>query len=120
MLLQLSPAVAAYVRSINEHDPVAINALFASDAVVQDVGREFGGADAIKRWSDHEIFGAQVTLEVIGAIEHDGDIVLTSKVDGNFDRTGLPDPLVLEHRFAIKADKIVRLTCGLAGSTLNA
>src|SRR5436309_2107719 len=115
MSLQLSPTTAAYVRSINEHDPVAFRALFASDAVVNDVGREFRGTAAISRWSDREIFDAQVTLEVMSAAESEGDTVITSKVDGNFDRTGLPDPLILEHRLAIKGGKIVRLTCGLAG-----
>jgi hypothetical protein len=117
---ELSTTAEAYVRSINDHDPVAFNALFASGAVVNDVGREFRGTHAIKKWSDREIFDAHVTLEVLGAAERDGETVITSKVEGSFDRTGLPDPLILEHHLAINGDKIVRLTCGLAGSTLQA
>jgi hypothetical protein len=88
MTIQLSPTAAAYVRSINDHDPAAFNALFAGGAVVNDVGREFRGTDAIKAWSDREIFDAQVTLEVIDVAEHDCETVLTSNVDGTFDRTG--------------------------------
>jgi hypothetical protein len=31
-----------------------------------------------------------------------------------FDRTGLPDPLILAHYLAVKDGKIVRLRCRLA------
>jgi SnoaL-like domain len=109
------PTAAAYVESINHHDRAAFNGFFAEDATVDDVGRMFRGADAIKAWSDREIFDAQVTVEVIDAAERDGLTVLMSKVDGNFDRTGLPDPLILEHGLRIKDNKIVALTCRLAG-----
>ena len=114
MTPRLSHIASIYVRSINDHDPGAFLGLFAAAAVVNDVGREFRGPAAIKAWSDREIFDAQVTLEVIDVAEHEGETVLTSKVDGAFDRTGLPDPLILEHHLTIKGDKIVALTCGLA------
>jgi hypothetical protein len=120
MTIQLSPTAAAYVRSINNHDPATFDALFADGAIVNDIGREFRGTDAIKAWSDREIFDAQVSLEVIGVAEHGGETVLTSKVDGTFDRTGLPDPLILEHRLTINGDKIVALTCGLAAESPHA
>ena len=92
MTIQLSTTAAAYVRSINDHDPAAFNDLFAGGAVVNDVGREYRGANEIKGWSDREIFDANVTVEVIDAAERNSEIVLVSKVDGTFDRTGLPDP----------------------------
>ena len=38
---------------------------------------------------------------------------LRPKVDGNFDRTGLPDP-VINHRVKVDGDKIIALTCRLA------
>jgi|SRR5437773_7815552 len=114
MIMQLQPTAAAYVRSINDHDPAAFNALFADDAVVKDIGREFRGPLAIKDWSTREIFDVQVTVEVINAAHRDGKTVLTAKVDGTFDRAGLPDPLIMEHELTIKGDKIVALTCRLA------
>jgi hypothetical protein len=113
MTMQIPPTAAAYVGSINDHDPAAFNALFADSAVVNDVGREFRGRAAIKDWSDREIFDAQVTLEVIDAADQDGASVVTTKVDGNFDRTGLPDPVVIDHHITAEAGKIVGLTCRL-------
>src|SRR2546421_12665305 len=111
---QLPPIVEAYVRATNNHDASAFIALFADDAVVDDIGREFRGLDAIKAWSDREIFDVQVTLDVIGCTGRDGETVVTAKADGTFDRTGLPDPLILAHHVVIKDDKIVRLRCRLA------
>jgi limonene-1,2-epoxide hydrolase len=115
MTTQLPQTVAAYIAAINDHDAAAFIPLFADGAVVDDVGREFRGLAAIKAWSDREIFDAQVALEVIDVADDDGETVLTTKVDGNFDRTGLPDPVIINHRFTVEGGKIVNLTCRLAG-----
>ena len=120
MTMQMSPTAATYVRSINDHDSVTFIALFANGAVVSDVGREFRGVAAIKAWSDREIFDAQVTLEVIDVAGRDGAIVVTAIVDGNFDRTGLPNPVIIDHRLTAEGGKIVRLTCELAGKGAGA
>jgi hypothetical protein len=114
MMTQLPPTAAAYVGSINNHDRGAFDALFADGAVVNDAGREFRGRAAIKAWSDREIFDAQVTLEVIDVAERDRETVVTTKVDGNFDRTGLPDPVIINHHIKVESGKIVALTCRLA------
>ena len=113
-MLQLPPTAEAYVRSINDHDRAAFDMLIAADAVVNDAGREFRGRAAIKAWSDREIFDAKVTLEVLSSTEQDGETVVTTKVDGNFDRTGLPDPVVIDHHLTVGGDRIVALTCRLA------
>ena len=120
MTMQLPPTAAAYVRSINDHDPATFNALFAKSAVVNDVGREFRGPDAIKAWSDREIFDAQVTLQAIDVSDRDGETIVTTKVDGNFDRTGLPDPVIINHHIKVQGDKIVGLTCRLATDQVQA
>ncbi len=114
MTTQLPALARSYVEAINGHDPAAFLSLFADHAIVDDAGREFRGLDAIKAWSDREIFAAEVTLEVIDHSERDGESVITSKVDGNFDRTGLPDPVIITHRIAVDGDKITGLTCRLA------
>src|SRR5262245_3543630 len=115
MTIQLPPAAASYVKSINGGDSATFRALFADSAVVSDVGRQFRGAAAIEEWSKREIFDPQVTLEVLDVAEGDGETIVTTKVDGNFDRTGLPDPVIINHQIVAEGGKIVRLTCRLAG-----
>ncbi len=114
MTTTLSETADAYIRATNNHDAAAFIALFADGAVVDDAGREFRGRAAIKDWSDRDIFGARVTLELIDRANSDGETVLTTKVDGDFDRTGLPDPVIITHRITVAGDKIVELTCRLA------
>jgi len=113
MITQLSPTAAAYVGSINNHDTAGFIALFADGAVVDDIGREFRGRTAIKAWSDREIFDARATLEVLDVADRGAETVITTKVDGDFDRTGLPDPVVINHHITADGNKIVRLVCRL-------
>jgi hypothetical protein len=115
MTTQLPAAAAAYVRSINDHDAGAFIALFADSAVVNDAGREFRGLAAIKAWSEKEIFAPLVTLEVIGVADHGVETVITTRVDGNFDRTGLPDPVMINHSITAAGARIISLTCRLTG-----
>src|SRR5262245_8336284 len=112
--VELPPTIQAYVQAINDHDSAAFNALIADDAVVNDEGREFRGRAAIQAWSDREIFAASVTLEVLGAADRKSETVVTTKVDGNFDKTGLPDPVIINHYITVERAKIVALKCQLA------
>jgi len=87
---------------------------FALNAVVKDVGREIRGIAAIKSSANKEIFAVNVTLDVIEVAEGAGRTIVTVKIDATFDRTGLPDPLLMDHCFTIAADKISVSTCRLA------
>jgi NAD(P)-dependent dehydrogenase (short-subunit alcohol dehydrogenase family) len=113
-LHSLHPTVAAYFRATNDHDPATFLACFAESAVVYDAGRVWQGIDAVRTWSDREIFAANVQLELIAASTQGDEAVVTTRVDGSFDRTGLPDPVVIEHRITLADGKISRLTCRLA------
>ena len=112
---KLPKPVENYIRAINGRDADAFLSGFASDALVRDVGREIRGSAAIKEWANNEIFAVNVTLHVVDAAERDGQTIVTVKIDGTFDRTGLPDPLLMEHCFTVAGDKIATLTCRLAG-----
>ncbi len=114
MALQLPPTAAAYVGLINNHDAAAFMDLFTDGAVVNDIGREFRGPAAIEGWSNREIFAPRVTLEVIDVADRGGATVVTTKVAGNFDRTGLPDPVIIDNHITAEGGKIVGLTCRLA------
>jgi len=110
----LHPTVAAYLAATNRHDPVAFLACFANDAIVDDAGRVSRGSDALRGWSEREIFAPHVTFELLAASREGDETVVTTRVEGNFDRTGLPDPVVIEHRITLAGDRISRLTCRLA------
>ena len=117
--LQLCAPIETYLRGINSRDAVTFQASFADSAVVKDIGREIRGITAIADWARHEIFAVNVSLELIETAERDGGSVITVKVEGTFDRTGLPDPLVMEHCFTIIEDKIASLTCRLASQKVS-
>jgi SnoaL-like domain len=113
--IRIPQPIATFIRAVNEHDVDAFLSSFTNDAVVSDVGREFCGTAAIKEWGEREIFGVNVILDVVDAVERNGQSVLTVKVDGTFDKTGLPNPLLLNHHFTLDGGKIAAFSSRLAG-----
>lgn len=105
----LSPVLAEHVRAVNAFDENAIVATFAEDALVNDARREFWGSAAIRRWVAREMVGDQVTLEVSEVLDHYGDTVVRARYDGNYDKTNLPDELIMTNYFTVRDGKIVRL-----------
>ena len=105
----LHPIVAEHVTAVNAHDEDAIVATFADDALVNDVHREFWGADAIRRWVAKEIVGDKVTLEATEVIDHYGETIVRGRYDGEYDKTDLPDELILTHYFTVRDARIVSL-----------
>lgn len=105
----LPAPVAAFVAATNAFDASALIACFAEGALVNDQLRDYWGTDAIKAWAGREIVGAKITLKVLKFVEHFGDVIVTANVDGDYDKTGLPGPLVLTFYFVLRADKIARL-----------
>ncbi|MGO8860709.1 MAG: nuclear transport factor 2 family protein [Acidimicrobiales bacterium] len=101
-----SGVVADHLSAVNSFDEGAIVATFSSDALVNDARREFWGTDAIRRWVAKEMVGDHVTIEVIEAIDHHGQIIVRGRYDGDYDRTNLPDELIMTSYFTIRNDKI--------------
>jgi hypothetical protein len=56
-----------------------------------------------------EIVGDKVRIEVREVLNHRGDTALRGAYDGTFDRTNLPDDLVLTNYFGVSDGKIVSL-----------
>jgi hypothetical protein len=106
---QLTGVVAEHIRAVNALDTEAIVATFAEDAYVNDNHREFVGRDAIRRWVSREMVGDKVTIEVREVIDHYGDTIVRGAYDGTFDRTNLPEELVLSNYFSVRDDEIVSL-----------
>lgn len=113
--LQLPSPIEQYLQAINFHDPAAFQRCFGQDAVVSDQKHEYRGPTEIRSWADREIFAVNVTLKLRTARETDGQIILSVEVDGSFDRTGLPNPLVMEHRLTYSGSFITSLCCQFAG-----
>jgi hypothetical protein len=101
--------VAEHVAAVNAHDEDAIVATFADDALVNDARREFWGADAIRRWVAEEIVGDKVTLEVTEVVDHYGEAIVRGRYDGEYDKTNLPDELILTNYFTVRDGEIVSL-----------
>ena len=96
--------VAELFDAINAFDTDAIMDAFADDALVNDNRREFWGASDIRRWVEREIVGDKVTVEVADAVEHDGLTIVQGSYDGEYDKTGLPEPLILTHYLTVAED----------------
>jgi hypothetical protein len=109
MEITVPEAVRTYITASNASDADAVMAAFADDAVVNDTRREFSGIDAIRAWLDREIIGDKVTMNVASTRTHHGLVTVDAVMDGNYDRTGLPDPLVLTFYFALAGDHISQL-----------
>jgi len=105
----LPPLVAAYVDATNSFDPERLMATFAEDALVNDQLRDYWGKPSIREWAKRDIIGERLTMNVTKVIKHYGNFIVTANVDGNYDKRGLPDPLVLAFYFTVQSDLIVQL-----------
>jgi hypothetical protein len=105
----LPPPVAAYVEATNSFDLDRLLATFAADALVNDQLRDYWGKPAITEWAQRDIIGERLTMDVTKVVEHYGNFILTANVDGDYDKRGLPDPLVHAFYFTVHGDRIVQL-----------
>ena len=105
----LAPVLAEYIAVVNAFDEDAIVATFADDALVNDAHREFWGHEAIRRWVAREIVGDRVTIEVTEILDHYGDTIVRARYDGDYDKTNLPDELILTSYFTVRDGKIATL-----------
>ncbi|MGO9195294.1 MAG: nuclear transport factor 2 family protein [Streptosporangiaceae bacterium] len=105
----LETVVAEHIAAVNAFDEDAIVATFADDALVNDAHREFWGTEAIRRWVAREMVGDHVTIEVTEVTDHYGDTIVRGRYDGTYDKTNLPDEIILTNYFTVRDGKIVRL-----------
>src|ERR1700739_2331445 len=93
--ISLPPLVAAFVEATNRFDLEKLLTTFADDALVNDQLRDYWGKAAIRDWAERDIIGDRLTIVVTRIVSHYGNFIVTANVDGNFEKRGLPDPLVL-------------------------
>jgi hypothetical protein len=105
----LPSLVSAFVEATNSFDLERLMVIFADDALVNDQLRDYWGKPAIRDWAEREIIGERLTIAVTKVVKHYGSFIVTAEVDGNFDKRGLPDPLVLAFYFTPHNDVIIQL-----------
>jgi ketosteroid isomerase-like protein len=105
----LPPLIAAFVEATNSFDLERLMVTFADDALVNDQLRDYWGKSAIRNWAERDIIGEKLTIAVTTVVKHYDNFVVTADIDGNFDKRGLPDPLVLAFYFTPHNDRIIQL-----------
>ena len=101
--------IAEHIQAANAFDLDALVATFADDAYVNDNRREIAGIDAIRRFLAKEFIGDRVTMAVREVVDHYGDTIVRARYDGDYDKTNLPDELILTSYFTIRDAKIATL-----------
>lgn len=107
--LALPVPVFAFICATNTLDLDRLLATFADDALVNDQLHDLWGTQAIREWAARDLIGVRMTMHVVKVVEHYGHTIVTANVDGDFDKRGLPEPLVVTLHFAVSDNKIVQL-----------
>jgi ketosteroid isomerase-like protein len=100
----LPEPVARLLKAANDNDIDAFLAGFTDDGVVDDWGREFAGADAIRSWSDNEFIGKRVSLDVRETEQDGATTVVTAQVGGD----GFNGPS--HFSFVVEGLRVARMT----------
>jgi hypothetical protein len=48
-------------------------------------------------------------MDVQRAYDQHGDVIVRARIEGDFDRTNLPDPVILTYYFSLRDDLITQL-----------
>jgi ketosteroid isomerase-like protein len=107
--LTLDPVIAAHISAVNSFDIEAIMDTFAEDALVNDAAREFWGRDHIRAWIAKEMVADHVTVEPVEVVDNAGLFAVRCKFDGDYDKTNLPNPLIMTNYFRVADGKIVTM-----------
>src|ERR1700722_15860204 len=107
--LSLEPVIASHIAAINSFDIDAIMDTFADDALVNDADREFWGRGRVRAFGAKELFGGRVAVQPGEVVDNAGMGCVRCRYEGDYDKTGLPDPLILTNYLRIHDGKIVTL-----------
>ena len=101
--------VARFVVGINTADTALVLSQFVEDAIVNDQLREYCGVESIRRWVEQDCIGKALAIDVVHARRHYGQMILTGRIEGEFDKRGLSNPLLLTFYFTQDGGKVVQL-----------
>jgi hypothetical protein len=104
----LPPVIERHIAAVNAGDLDALTATFTDDACVFTQA-EARGVEAVRALLAKEFIDDHVTLELREVIDHHGDFIVRTKYEGTYDKTHLPDPLIMTNYFSLRDDKIITL-----------
>ena len=105
----LPTVITEHIDAVNAQDLDRIVATFAPGALVNDARREFWGTDAIRAWAGKELVDDHISMEVTEVLTHDSQRIVRASYDGDFDRTNLPDEVILTNYFTVRDSAITTL-----------
>lgn len=105
----LPTAILTFIDATNSSDLSVIVESFAEDALVNDQLLEYWGRKEIREWAVRDLVGEHLTIRIVECAKHYEQFVVRASFAGDFDRRGLPDPLVLTMYCALCAGKITQL-----------
>ena len=74
---------------------------------MNDDRREIWGIEAIRKFIAKEIGGVRVAMEVREVVDHYGDIIVRARYEGDYDKTNLPEELIMTNYFSLRDGKII-------------
>lgn len=108
-LAALPEPIDVFIQATNSWNLDRLLSTFAVDALVNDQLDDYWGKREVEVWAARDIIGERLVIKVVHARRHHDHVIITAHVDGNFDKRGLPDPLVLTFYFSVMDEKITQL-----------
>lgn len=105
MLVKLPEAVGHYFDAANARDADGVCAVFLSDAVVRDEGRDRSGLAEIREWTEETGLSFQPVVEPLDSEPFGDQTIVRCKVSGDFPGS----PVTLRHTFTLRDGRIARL-----------
>jgi hypothetical protein len=104
MTLALPQPIAAYFTADKEGGE-AVAQCFTENAFVKDEGQTYRGRAAIRQWKADASARYQYTSEPLACEHKEGNVVVTSRLTGNFPGS----PVNLRFFFGLESEKIASL-----------
>ena len=104
-----------FVTAINRHSTADFLTTLGENITITDEGQTYWGIEEARTWCDEKCVAAMVTLEMVDISETDDQIIVAIEIDGSFDKSGLPDPFVMDFHFTLEDSKIARLHIRMHG-----
>lgn len=110
MPLNLPSPLPEFFAAMNGKDAEGLKRVFAADALVHDEDEDHRGHAAIAAWAEEKAFQYDVMVVPVRLAPNGAATLVECRVDGAFDKSGLPDPLILAYHFGVTDGKIASLS----------